>query len=83
MDCEIRVKSRLEVEEMHILYSYKHLRKGFLIHPINYSFQIHRNKFFKLNLKISMSIIKSKSKLFSLNKYVKFLDLKFTYPNGA
>ena len=34
-------------------------------------------------MKLSNSISKSKYKLFTLSKNVKFLDLKSMYPNGA
>ena len=68
---------------MHILYNYKHLDERFQISHINQSFQIHHNKAPKLNFEIPTSTTKSKSKLFSLNKEVKFLDLKSVYPNRA
>ena len=44
---------------------------------------INYNKVYKLNLEIYISTTKSKNKLYSLNKNVKFLDLKFAYPNEA
>ena len=44
---------------------------------------INYNKYFKLNFEIFISTIKFKTKLFLLNKNIKFIDLKFIYPNGT
>ena len=63
MDYKTRVKGRLEVEEMHILYNYNYQHEGFQITLINQSFQIHHNKAPKVNLEIPMSTTKSKTKL--------------------
>ena len=44
---------------------------------------INHNKTHKLYFEIPMFTTKSESKLFSLHKNIKFIDLKSTYLNGA